>query len=348
MNTLSDYRYILEIRDPEMKYVLHQEPLHSLSKLVDHFTFEAQCRRLVNGDVEGVQAVVSPVWLPDKDGPYVKGLSVTLDPGNGSEVPAREYGITPFSSQAHAAAQGLLAQGMLKPNERFYYLISAFPNPQAPVQPNPENGGGKFRTSVKKARLHFVEQSAPGLEAERSVNSTDLFDVNVPHHVIDDILGQVSRSHEKEQAGFLIGYLGRDPRTGRLHSMVTAQVQATEGVEATCTSFRFSDQSFLAARRFLDLRGRPEETILGWQHSHTWCVKCQKRDQCEANTVFWSSDDQRVQESAFPQPFQIGLVVGQDHTKDQDSYSFKMYGWTDACICERSFNVIEEGGCHAK
>ncbi len=347
MSAASEYCYILEIRDVELKRVLLEKPLESVSKLVEHFRFEARCRGLVDDEVESLHACVTPLWPSERNGPHVLGLQVMLEPGGQCEPVVKKYGILPFASQSQSAAQGLLAQGVLKANERFYYLVSAFPITPTTSAATESRvpGKRKFQTSVRRPQLEFVQKRAPACPGATAKDLGEaLFDVYVPRHVIDDILRQVKKSGEREQAGFLIGYLGRDPATHRPYCVVTAQAQATEGVESTCTSFRFSERTFLAAHRLLELRGQAQERIVGWQHSHTWCAQCGKRDQCTVSTVFWSPDDQMVHESAFPQPYQLGLVVGLDPKRSADPYSLKMYGWQDATIFERPFRVFDPGG----
>ena len=190
-----------------------------------------------------------------------------------------------------------------------------------------------------QANFRRVAQAVPGAQAPRD----DAFDIHVTQHVLDEIVRQVEVSQQKEQAGFLLGKLVRDTQTGGVAAIVDAQVQATAVIEPTCTSFTLSPSTFDEARHVLEMRNRPGEIILGWQHSHTWCGQCPKRAECQASTVFWSQDDEAVHESAFPQPYNTGLVVGLDHKQEGSPYSYKMFGWQDGLIRERGFNVFDQG-----
>jgi hypothetical protein len=341
-----NHRFVLEIWNQDSTSLLHQQPVESFLRLVNHARFDAVCAGVPDSESERV--TVSPVWLSGMETPYVKSVAITVQGPKGHEPLVKEYGLHCFSVLAQSAGQTLLACGVLKANEQFVYRISAYPVGHENTDDETDRPRRRFQTSLAQARVSCVEQPvARFLEGEHPHQEAP-FDVYVAEQVLNDIREQAKLSEDKEQGGFLIGYLGRDTGTGRVFLRVTAQAQALDGVHSTCTSFQFSEQTFLAAQQSLSLRRRPEEAIVGWQHSHTWCAKCTKRDQCSASTVFWSLDDQRVMDSAFPQPFQVGLVLGLDNSNTTEPHSFEMYGWQDAVMVKRRFRVIEEGVRYAE
>ncbi|NIA16312.1 MAG: hypothetical protein GWP08_19805, partial [Nitrospiraceae bacterium] len=340
--TSTKYDYFLEIRNEACDRILHQSKLPSALKLLEHASFEAHCSGLTDDEMGPSERRLIPVWADRENSPYVKKLEVRFESTGGEPIYRKEYGVAPFLPSAQAVAQVLVTQGMLKPGERFNFLISARAD-GAPEGPAQLERRSKFKTRLERAGFPFVDCCVAEIVHGARPPQDACFDVHVARHVLNDILRQVGVAEQKEQAGFLLGRLCRDTQTGRVAAVVEAQVQATAAVEPTCTSFTLSPSTFDEARHVLETRNRPGEVILGWQHSHTWCGKCEKRSECQSSTVFWSLDDEAVHESAFPQPYNIGLVVGLDHKQEGSPYSFKMFGWQDGLIRERGFHVLDQG-----
>ncbi len=216
-----------------------------------------------------------------------------------------------------------MSTGRLDAKSQYYYLVSATPH-------SPRPGLGGLRGVVRNLQPGIAARARNGLGA--SGRSQDApFDVYVPRSVIEEAERWAEAGGNKEQAGFLLGYLAHDD--GRVYLAVTAQAHAKG--EGTCTSFRFADDAAVAARRLLAERGRGE-CVAGWWHSHFWCATCPKRHECAVSTIFFSADDQAVMESGHAEPWQVGLVVG----LDGGGYAAKLYGWVDGSVRERPFEVV--------
>ena len=203
----SDHQFLLEVCDKSLEHVLHEEALHSVSKLVDHAVFDARCRDELDGHAAPGRTTIHPVWPDKHETPIVKALDVAIEPADGRDAIRKEFATTVFAPQAQAAAQVLVRNKVLASGEEFYYLIAAHPVRQ-------EAGGdggraGKFRTSVSTTDGGFVDSDVAALPGATSQRD-EAFDVFVRQHVIDEIMGQVDRSGENEQAGFFFGYLEYD------------------------------------------------------------------------------------------------------------------------------------------
>jgi len=342
METIMTHDFQLEVCDESRTQVLSEEPLWGVGQLAKHFRFKLECEgvRLPNADAT---AFIEPVIDGVEKGPYIQGIAARISNGS-NKIHKKTYGIKPFSVQAQDMANRLVAQKVLRPNDRFCYLIKAFPTRAANGEASAPPAPSKFRSSVNHTPFQFVHKPVRellGAVPPPSSQGDEAFDVYIAQQVYEQILQQAAESQDKEQAGFLIGVLGQDPETSRVYAAITAQTPALEGVQATCTSFAFSQETFMAARRFLENQNNPELCILGWQHSHTWCARCERREQCtSSSTIFWSIDDDRVHLSAFPLPFQVGLVVGFESGNRNHQLSCKLYGWADACVRERAFQVV--------
>jgi len=338
------YTFTLELADLELTKILHREPLQAVSRLVEHFIFEVRCRGLIDDGAEDPPSEVIPVWSGGSEGPFVNGIRVRLDFNGDKDAVVKDFGITHFASQARTVASNLIVRGVLKQDERFHYLISALRSDVQTETSGQEPKRG-FHTSVRTPRIAFLPTPLASLSSTLATDEAQekFLDVLIPRVVADEILGRVEQSNEDELGGFLIGNLCRDPSSGRAFVLVNAQVEAREGTEATCTSFKFTDRTFLAASHCLQSRRRKGERIVGWYHSHVFCRKCEKRNTCDVGTVFWSQSDQTVHESAFPHPYQFGLVVGYGggaKNTGNGPYAFKLYGWRDCMITERPVTIV--------
>ena len=185
--------------------------------------------------------------------PYVRGLSLRIETGGADGPFTKTYSILPFSCKAQAIGRLLAANGVLKPNELFNYFISAFPLDNGRASGAPERGS-RLKAKVTHLRKAALEARPADLFGEEAPVSGELFDVYVERAVLGEILRQAKEARQNERACFLIGYPGRDPETGRTFVAVTDQTPADRGVEATCTSFTFSDETFAAAHERLARR----------------------------------------------------------------------------------------------
>lgn len=337
MTPESTYGFALELVSEDQKQMLVQEPLSGLERIMGHFTFEACCRGIAHSGNTRMQ--VEPVFAQGSTPNLASAVRYILSDGEGQTLLACDYPLRAWVQQARYAGQQLVEKHVLQPGATYHYRIWAY----LLADGRPEAAGEQLRpfsSSLRTVRAQAAPDSWEMSSAPGPSQEGELFDVFIESHVMEDILGEVSRAGEKEQGGFLVGRMHRDAGSGRPFCVVTAQTEA-RGAEATCTSIRFTDTSFTAARNFLGLRGRANEHLCGWIHSHAFCLACDKRGSCKASSIFFSAADEEVHALAFPQPGQIALVVGLNNNNGESAYHWKLYGWRNGLIVERQFQLVE-------
>ncbi len=82
---------------------------------------------------------------------------------------------------------------------------------------------------------------------------------------------------------------------------------------------------------------------VGWAHSHPACADCRDNPACAVDTRFFSTDDVEVHTSAFPSPYMVGLVVGKVASQPATHPGFRLYGWQNAHVEEREFDIAGPG-----
>ena len=166
------------------------------------------------------------------------------------------------------------------------------------------------------------------------------FPVILPRHVLEESVAEARRAPERGVGGVLLGHLRRDVDTNELYLEVTALVPGEE-TEATSLSVTFTHQTWARVREVVDWRGEGE-LIVGWMHSHPFrlCAECPSPvpAECQAKVLFYSADDEFLMELTFPRPFMVGLLVAVEPRLGH--LPVKLYGWRNANIAARGFEVI--------
>lgn len=319
------YAYELEVRDAACTRVLARGPL-PMAKLREHAAFEARCRGYAAPEGAEPEVVERPRFLEGDASRYLTSVGLEVRNGTRGAPLTKEYGTTVFATQARALAQDLVRTGALAAGSHYTYLVSAAPEA-------PRSGLGSLAGAVRNLQPPIRARSREELGIGGVVQDAP-FDVYLPRHVLKEAEQWAEAGGNNEQAGFLLGCLGQDG--GRVFLAVTAQAHAAG--EGTCTSFRFTEDAGVAARRLLAARGRGE-CVVGWWHSHFWCATCPKRKECAVSTVFFSADDEAVMESGHAEPWQVALVVGFDGR--ETGYAAKLYGWLDGGVRERPFEIVD-------
>jgi hypothetical protein len=88
----------------------------------------------------------------------------------------------------------------------------------------------------------------------------------------------------------------------------------------------------------------PGETCTGWAHVHPPCEACWTRTDCDAHSIFFSTDDLRVHQAAFAAPFQIGLVAGKARAMPASQIAFEAFGWSKGAIAPLDFELERDRG----
>jgi len=194
----------------------------------------------------------------------------------------------------------------------------------------------KLSTFLGKTTLHLNGDS----------NNGD-FPVYVAEPVVQTMIEHSLKNKEREEAGFLSGYLCQDPNGGELFAICTDQIAADVGVErpedktgCSVVQFQFLPEIFYHAQQMVAYRNKGE-TLLGWWHSHPWPFMCQKTDRCKCTSLFFSAADVEVMEAAFSAPYQIAVVIGGAVEAPKKAVP-QMYGWQNGLIAAREFERFLE------
>jgi proteasome lid subunit RPN8/RPN11 len=263
---------------------------------------------------------VSPQWK-DAQPPIVAGLSLLQEGAS-----ARSYGRQVFAAQAGALIAGLVDAKQLSHGESVEWEVVARPPPRAATP--------RFSTRVHRTPYPFQETSLPDLPRGS-------FDIEIGADVLDAIRQQVLSSGAVECAGLLVGHLRRDPERGAGTLEVVGAVEVSAGAGgASSHHFAFGVDSFISARRATENRTDGAITV-GWMHSHPACAACPKHPSCGMQTVFFSHRDVVVHSSGFPSAYMLALVVGKVSERPATEPGFRLYGWDEGRVAERSYRVTK-------
>jgi hypothetical protein len=354
METVNPYDFFLEVKDSQGG-AAHQEIVDedTFSLLIDDVQFSAICagrspRHAIS------KARIAPVWMEEAASAYVSGLNVEVCWNRQhNDSFSKLYGIEPFRLRARQGIRTLLErrQQQRENNDSesddaekaaegtFTWKVSAFRKPEHPREPETR----KFRAVAVDSAFIVPERpiASFGL-AFPDRSGLQSYTVFIPSSVVEEIQQLTLQTEGRlEQAGFLIGHVARDPDAARIYAVATAHLPASEGVEAGMDSFKFSPETFMQVRRFIELRGQGEG-ILGWQHNHHFCPGCPFNS--SGPTIFFSTADDRVQAASFRLPYMVALVAGRDLELEPKRPAVRMFGWDDARIVERRFLRYETKG----
>ena len=275
-----------------------------------------------------------PIWDLAKGEPYLASVHVTHG-GHNVEVPQRY-----FDSAARRVSFALVEQGLLRKDDAFVYQPVAFraDPPQPVAQPR-----RIFRVEELPPPLpHFVESDLTVLEA-RSFPSGEMapddLPVFIPQRVIDEADAQTRAAGAVETAGILLGHLHRDPATGALAAIVSAQIPAV-GTHGASMKVTFTSETWVAMQTAIEQRGLGESAI-GWWHSHpaasAWCVRCPPESQraCPYQRPFMSEDDRLLHRAVFVRAHCVALVV----VDAVDGLRHGLFGWRKGLVQARGFHL---------
>jgi len=295
--------------------------------------------RLAFGDYDK-PASVMPLWHVKLSRPYLQGFRIQLD----SAVTAGfhcDFSATYFKGLATQAAALLVKAGKMRLNDRFFYLITAYPGETGADEGN----GGALE----------IQDIAPAIPVRESVFSrfmriatardcadTGLLPVFIPGRVLAEVSSITQQAQQIETGGFLIGHLHHDAASADVFVEVAAQVPAT-GTVGEQSKLRFTSESWTAVRSALRLRRR-EEMLLGWWHSHPvrhWnCQDCppEKQKVCPLTRGFLSEQDQSLHRAVFSRAWCIAMVVSDVSYGDP---GIPVFGWNEGMLEARGFYVLD-------
>ncbi len=348
MEISSEYAYTIEVYDPSNGDTLDQGPVGSLMKYGEHTFFEGLCKGQILPCTYGSvsKAYAEPVWPRKHSKPYMSGMAITIDVDGNGQTFSKVFTLTAFYSKAQRIGRLLMERGLLADNTPIYYRIAAYPKSRDTISTG-NTRSSHFSAKVTNGRGDLVLKQPEESFKSITPSSCELFDVYILKSTLDSLIRKTEKAGRYENASFLVGYLGYALDSKRVYLAIVDEIPAQAGGESTSTSFTFSSETFAAAQKALLLQRNDQRLhIVGWEHNHSFSLNSGQVSQPATTTAFWSQDDDLVQESAFPEPHQVALVIGLKTTSSatvkKQPYDIKLYGWRDAIIRERNFSILKQ------
>ena len=168
------------------------------------------------------------------------------------------------------------------------------------------------------------------------------YPVYLPSRVLREVTEVARAAGCNEAGGILLGRLHVDPGVPEIFAEVTAQIEAH--AHAELTQLAFTAATWQDLEQAVKLRQRPEESCVGWWHSHSFlkktCVACPqlKAGSCKASAAFFSLQDMEVQRACFPKAYSVALVVAESPAA---GLNFSLFGWQQGRIAARGYYEFE-------
>jgi hypothetical protein len=270
-----------------------------------------------------------------------------------------EFSVHSLGQAATRAAQRLVASGIMKAGDTYYYELLANRRPTLPV---PRRDGadavGSFTIVAKNPPLSYQQVALPPLlRKARTVGEVD--ERSYPVFYTEAALAQVEHyarkgsAHEKpiETGGVLIGPLCSCPETGEFFVVVGEALEVLDA-EGTEFSLTYSGKSWARLQAVMRARQANPATrahrIVGQGHGHNFlpangappCELCSQVKECTRTSVFVSLDDRTWSKAVFHrQPWQLCHIFGLNARAEPVA---TLYGLRDGRLLERGYHVIPD------
>jgi hypothetical protein len=319
----SEYDFHLVIRD-EPGTVLHRAIVNDFLPCYEDLLFAGVLDGTIPNDGSQPNAWVEPVG----DVRRVAGIKMSL---NGH---SKTYGVQVFANRVREV---LLSKERLK--DSLELEGNAFWHVEAEQRSN-KQPARRLAVAVKRRPYPLLDRCVTEYGIEGAGQSENALDVFVAGAVLDKLRQDAAESLDCERASFLTGQLVR-ARAGHAAVIIQGQIPAAVETTASKVHVSFSPLTFQAARKELESR-RDGGEIVAWAHNHppTCGREClMKVPACATDTVFFSSLDRVLHRASFPAAYMVALVVGKGADRRADDPMVRAYGWRDAVIEERPFQV---------
>ncbi len=303
--------------------------------------FEQNVRnqRALNGC--GTSPVIEPVWNPEREPPYVGGVTIRdYEPG----AEATPFTLTYFSDAVTKASAELVASGALATGQPFEYKIYALAQakPRDPVSWEIDIVALDELPPIQSVELAPLMADAEintNIAVRRSSDRTPTMPIFIPQSVLDEATDLARNVGDIETGGILVGSLCRDP-DGTLYSKVTAQIPA-EHTTATRESLRFHHATWVSVDAAIRLRNLGE-IPLGWWHAHPFfCEHCpsERRSLCPFSIPKFSVADRGVHREVFQKSWSVALLLS---FLGAEQPSYDLFGWNQGQIEAMPFITLPD------
>lgn len=297
----------------------------------------------------GNSAIV-PIWSDSIGAPYMQGFRSSILADGNSKGFTSDFPNTYFGDLARRASADFVEQNKLKADERFFYLVTAFPAETPLSTGGPDRGGILVQEvptplPVSAKSLHaLVQESQP----VGTVADTDV-PVFLHKMIIEEAFRRTIEAGSHETGGILIGYLHRDVSTPEIMVEVTAEVPA-EHSRSELYSLSFTAHTWTAVGQTIRLRNKGE-IMLGWWHSHSYlqeeCKKCEHSEETKSQhtAVYMSAKDCALHRTVFSPAYSLALVIGNTGC---NGLRYGLYGWSMGKVQARGFRILDGKGTEKK
>lgn len=363
---MTRYHLTFELQQELESSVLHREPV-TPADLIDalgELWWNAGPRRgapeLSFGDLLGDRGVeLRPAFLEGR-APYCSGFTLAAPGSSGASGPCSlAFERHCLEHVARRGARGLLQDGVLRPQDTFYYFLRA--DPEGGTSDGSPHSLGTPLADLAAATPsieHLVHPLAPLLErAEVRGPEPD-----PARHPVFFTAEAVARTEQLARRGaglsppvetgcVLVGSLVLCPDTGEMYAVV---VDALEATDAASSQFHldFTARTWARIQTILSVRRKQPETrthrILGQAHSHPFlpaggappCEHCYEVETCSRTTAVLSTDDHDWCRAVFSgEPWQLSYVFGLDaRARNVDTF----YSQHRGVLEPRGFHVLPE------
>jgi hypothetical protein len=280
------------------------------------------------------------------------GIEVTCP---GGETHRREFALHSLQSAAARAAQRLIAEGVLRQNDLYYYKLFATPHPPGKFE-NPKVSGPFAMTTQARPLVSLaVPLATLAAVADRIGNTANdtypVFYTEKAFRMAERYARKGAQSTPPVETGaVLLGSLCSCPESGEFFCVIADVLEARE-TEPTMFSLFYSSTSWAQIQAVVRARQAQPATcsqrIVGQAHGHNFrpsteppCEECGKVGDCSRTSVFVSANDLNWSKAVFSgQPWQLCHIFGFDA---RGNHQHGLFGLSGGFLVQRGFHLIPE------
>jgi hypothetical protein len=313
-------------------------------------------RGFPNVPLEETRIVLVPVSLREEDEPggSLAGFILeVVDPGE--TVTRLPFLRSTLDHVAVRAARRLVAEGRLERSETYYYELRATSEEPPPL---PVHQGVRSLGPRRTRPIRYRSLSLPRLRERAEPVAVDGEELTPFVFYTRAALARAERIARRgaafdppvETGGILIGSLCCCPETGRVFTVVSDVLEATDA-DATTYSLLYTGPTWARIRSVLRARAEDPDPVVGSSravgqvHGHSFhvsekCQACDDRETCDRSSAFLSAEDLRWCRAVFSgQPWQVSQIFGLRPDGRPTSAFFGQKGGT---LVRRGYHVVEE------
>lgn len=337
------YQYVLDLFKEDASHLGHLTVEADLEPIQEWSLFWGIRQGRLPPVMNRAPSSVEPVWHPKVGEPYLAGLRCVFWAEGDIEVLSTTTPITYFWELAQQASSHFVKEGLLKPGDRFYYSVCAFPcefDVSGEARSSENFSISETETAIPLGTMCLKEMKRQSVLFGAS-HEADM-PLFMPKSILDETLDLADWGGAKEIGGIFVGKLYRDTDSPEVIAVVSAQVLA-EHIQSHLHRVTFTAETWTAVKAAIELRGN-DELMLAWWHTHNFmretCKECKITDEKRKcpSPIFMSADDVLFHRTMFPRAWSTALVIGESPCAGLD---YALYGWRYGVVQPRGFYVLD-------